>query len=290
MKVRKNTDIVIINYNSTNHLNKLIQTVNKFIKPVIKNIFIIDNNSEDFEKFLYSKLKNIRIIKNKNNVGYAKAVNQGIKLSKNKFILLLNPDTKIIDKSITNCIKYIENDDKIGIIGGKIKEYNGNSFHYTANTRATFLTGIFEFTNLKKIFPNNLFSKKFWPESHINFKKPIEVDSLCGAFILFRKKINKKLNLFNEEYFLYMEDIDFGIKNKDMGYKVVFFPKAQIEHISGASSNSKYKIVLNHWYKSRNIYFKKHLNKTESNILSTIFNIEEHLLKTYHYLKHQPYD
>lgn len=290
MKIKKNTDVIIINYNSTDHLNRLIKTLTTFLKPIINNIFIIDNNSNDFQKFKYSKSKNIIVIKNKKNVGFAKAVNQGIKISKNKFILLLNPDTKVIDQSIINCIEYINNDDKIGIIGGKIKEFDSDNFHYTANTKATFLTGLFEFTNLKKIFPNNFFSKKFWPESHYNFKQPSEVDSLCGAFIIFRKKINNKLNLFNEKYFLYMEDVDFGNKNKKMGYKVILFPQAQIEHIGGASSNSKYNIVLKHWYKSRKIYFKKHLNRFESKILSTIFNIEELFLETYHYLKHQPND
>jgi len=283
----KKITLIIITYNSNKEILNLIKSL-KFIEKIIKEIIIIDNNSTTFETEKIKNLsKKIKIIQNKRNVGFAKAVNQGIKLSKSRFILLLNPDTYLTDNSIIKSFNLIEKNKKMGIIGGKIK-YPNNKPYLSANTKPTFLTGLFEFTNLKKMFPKNKFSKKFWPESYKNIKIPTNVSSLCGAYLIFRRKINKKLNLFDESFFMYMEDIDFGIKNNNEGYKVVFDPNSQIFHIGGASSNNKYRTSLNYWYKSRKIFFKKHSNVLEGIILGIIFSLEEIFLKARNYIHHDP--
>ncbi|MBU1088979.1 glycosyltransferase family 2 protein, partial [Patescibacteria group bacterium] len=211
------------------------------------------------------------------------------KKTKNNFILLLNPDTKIIDNSIIKMFNSIKKKKRWGIIGGKIKQYKNNKKNYlTATSKPTFFTGLFEFTNLKKLFPNNIFTNKFWIENRHKNNKTIEVDSLCGAFLLFRKYLNKKINLFDKKYFLYLEDIDFCLNTKQKGYKVIYYPKSKIEHYGGGSNNSKYNTVLKHWYKSRKYFFKKHTNIISSAILNIIFDTEKNLLSLYHYIKNEP--
>lgn len=278
--------VVSINYNSTQKINLLIKSLSK-ISKYIKEIIIIDNNSKDVEK-LISK-KNIHLIRNESNLGFAKAANQGIKVSKSNLILLINPDCYLEDNSIIKSIHKITKDKKIGIIGGKIKKDNSNKYQFTANSKPSFLTGIFEFTNLKKLFPNNHFSQKFWIEKTYKLEKPIKVNSLCGAYIILRKKIGKKLNLFDERYFLYLEDIDIGDKVNNAGYKVIFDPESEVTHFGGSSSNSKYNIVLKYWYLSRKKYFQKHLNPFESAILTIVFTLEEKFLWIYHKIKAEPY-
>lgn len=283
-----NITVIIINYNSSLNTNRLINSLEKKIKKYINQIIIIDNNSVDVNNLITNN--KIQTIKNENNLGFAKAVNQGIKLSKNNIILLINPDCYLENNSIIRSIIKINNNKNIGAIGGKIKKPNSNDYHLTANTKPNFLTGLFEFTNLKKIFQNNFFTNKFWIEKTYKSKKTINVNSLCGAYIIFRKRLGNKLNLFDERYFLYMEDIDFGNKINEMGYKVVFDPESEITHIGGASSGSKYGTVLKHWYKSRKIYFQKHLSPIESIILTVIFTLEEQFLKIYHKIKTEPYE
>lgn len=279
--------IVTVNYNSSLNTNRLIKSLN-LIKKYITQIIIIDNNSNDINKIILKN--NVEIIKNSKNVGFAKAVNQGIKKSKNNIILLINPDCYLENDSIISSINKIVNNKSIGAIGGKIKKPNLNEYHLTANSKITFLTGIFEFTNFKKIFPNNKISRKFWIEKTYKSKKPTEVNSLCGAYIILRKKINNKFNLFDERYFMYMEDVDFGDKINKEGYKVVFDPESEITHVGGASSGSKYRTVLRYWYSSRKKYFQKHFNPIESSILTIIFTLEEQFLKIYHKIKAEPYE
>ncbi|MFA7676451.1 MAG: glycosyltransferase family 2 protein [Candidatus Shapirobacteria bacterium] len=275
---RSKISLIVINYNSSKNTNKLLLSIKKYIYEIIDEIIIIDNNSRDIN-YLNIKDQKIKLIKNNKNLGFAKAVNQGIDNSKNDLIILLNPDTTIIDNSILKTIDLIEKDKNIGVIGGKIKyEYKKI---FTANNTPTFLTGLFEFTNLKKIFPNNRFTLNFWPEKIKKINKPTEVSGICGAYLIFRKYDKKEdINYFNEEYFLYLEDLEFGLNMKSKGLKVIFDPRSEICHIGGVSSNNKYNMALNHWYKSRKIFFKKHLNKVEGIILNIIFTLEELFLKT----------
>lgn len=286
MSISKKLSVIIVNYNSTQYLKNLILSINK-IDQIVQEIIIVDNHSKDI-KDLQITNKKIKIIFNNDNRGFSKAVNQGIIISKSKYILLINPDCLIIDDSIVKSFEFLLKRKNIGAIGGKIQEMDSLNYQHTANSKPNFLTAIFEFTNIKKLFPNNIFSKNFWIENTFKSNIPIEVDAVCGAFVIFRKYINKKLNLFNESYFLYLEDLDFGLKIKSEGYQVFFDPNSTIKHLGGSSSNSKYNIVLKHWYKSRKIFFKKHLNVVESVILSIIFTLEECFLQIYHYIKNEP--
>lgn len=274
--------VLIINYNSNKQTIKLLKSL-KLISNYINEILIIDNCSNEDLKI--SQFNKINLIKNKQNKGFSKAVNQGIKIAKNDIILLLNPDTYLENDSIISSLKLLISNKKIAAIGGKIKNIN-NNYVPSANSKADFFTAIFEFTNLKKIFPNNSFSNKFWIKT--TQKKPIEVESVCGAYIIFRKKINNKLNLFNEKYFMYLEDIDFGNKINSLGYKVIYDPNSEITHIGGSSNNSKYKTILKYWYKSRKIYFKDNSSPLEFFFINTLFSIEELLLKIYHFFTHTP--
>ncbi len=277
--------IIIVTYNSNTTILKLLSSLH-YIENIVQEIIIIDNNSTFFDRDKIKKFsKKIKIIRNKKNLGFAKAVNQGIKKSKSSFILLLNPDTYLTDKSIIKTFNLITKDKTIGAIGGKIFDEN-KKIKYTATSSPTFLTALFEFTNLKKLFSNNRFSYKFWLEKQQKITRPIEVTSLCGAYLIIRKKIKNQLNLFDERYFLYLEDVDFGLSINKNGYKVIFDPNSHIIHIGGASTKNKYKTDLKKWYQSRKLFFKKHLPPIQSIIITLIFSIEEKILSLYKHIKH----
>lgn len=282
-KISYKISVLIVNYNSEKQTLKLLKSL-ELISNYVNEILVVDNCSN--KKFKLNQSNKIILIKNKKNLGFSKAVNQGIRIAKNNIILLLNPDTYLENNSIINSIKLINSNKKIAAIGGKIKNSINNKYIPSANSKADFFTAIFEFTNLKKIFPNNYFSKKFWIKT--TQKKPIEVESVCGAFVIFRKFIKNKLNLFNETYFMYLEDVEFGNKINSFRYKVIYDPNSEITHIGGSSNNSVYNTVLEYWYKSRKIYFKYHLPRIQSLIINTIFSIEELLLKIYHLFTHTP--
>ncbi|OIP87756.1 hypothetical protein CO168_01530 [Candidatus Shapirobacteria bacterium CG_4_9_14_3_um_filter_36_12] len=281
-KVVNKISVITVNFNTASYVNKLIKSL-QIIDNYIQEIIIIDNNSNNSQPI--NTTNKTKIILNGSNLGFSKAVNQGIKVSKSEYILLINPDCYLENSSILQSIQLLIKDNQIGIVGGKIKTSIPNKYHMTANNKANFMTGLFEFTNLKKIFPNNYFSKKFWVETK-TIHTITQVESICGAYMLIRKHIGSILNLFDERYFLYMEDVDFGNKVNSLGYKVFFDPRSEIVHVGGKSSNSKYNIVLLAWYISRKKYFKKHLRPFESLILLAIFSIEEKILTIIKKIQH----
>jgi len=282
----KQLSIICINYNSSRHLLHLIKSTTH-IKNAIKETIIIDNNSKD--KYLLELItdKKVKIIRNDSNVGFSKAVNQAICISKSEYILLINPDCIIPDNSINKSFQYLLEHKNVGVIGGKIID-SQNNLTFTANNKPTLGTMLFEFTNLKKIFPNNKFTKQFWPEKNNIFNTPTPVSSLCGAFILFRKKSKSGDLLFNEKYFLYLEDVSFGLSVNKMGMKVMFDPRSHIIHLGGKSNNSKYKILLKYWYRSRKILLKEVVSEPLSCIISLLYTLEEKFLAYYHKIKHEP--
>lgn len=267
--------IIIVSYNVKNKIMLCI-------KPIIglKNteIIIIDNNSTDNSyEYLYSQLKStkiIKLLKNLKNKGFAKAVNQGIKISKGEKILLLNPDTIPNQKSIKILIKFLDNKIKVGLVGGKMTKPQSGEIHGTYVDMPNFLTGIFEFTNLKKIFKNNYFSKKFYYKDKL-INKPKLVYGLSGGFLLFKKALTEKIGMLDENFFMYLEDVDFGIRSRLAGYKNYYLPSATIIHDSGSSSNNQYKINVSAWRNSKKYFFKKYLNHVEYLLLSLIFNLDD---------------
>lgn len=289
----KNNNIttIIVNYNSKKYLYNLMDSINIYSK--LNEIIIIDNNSNidnvpkiNEIKKIYKKRGVVKILHNENNLGFAKAVNQGVRNAKSEYVLLLNPDTQLTDKKSIQILAKSLSKKNVSVVGGSIINDN-NIKQKTATGNINFMTGLFEFTNLKKIFPKNKFSNRFWLK-HKNITNNTTVKTLCGAFIMFKRKINNTLNLFDESFFLYLEDIDFCLKNSINKKKIVYCPKAIIFHHGGKSNSSKYNTELKYWYVSRKILFNKYLPKYQSVIINCIFNIEEQLLRLYHFLKNEP--
>lgn len=273
----KNLSIIIVNYNTTHYTQKLIQSINKFLNIPRNNIIIVDNKSKD-RKHLSKKYQEYQLILNKKNLGFSTAVNQGLRKNKNPYVLILNPDSVLTDDSVIKMLDRISADPSIGIIGGKIFDKDGKNSNYTPNKfKLNILLALFEFTILKKIFRDNPITKKF--KFHSDYE--CEVDALCGAFMMFRRKVNKNKIFFDENYFMYLEDLDFSIQMNKSGLKNVFFPQSTINHIGGVSSKSKFKIIHKYWYKSRAYFFKKYLSKFSNLILGIIFYVEIKILSLF---------
>jgi len=287
---REKATMITVNYNSTKYLNRLLRSVEK-IKNELSTVIIIDNNTPKFQEELVTpkKLtKIIRIIKNRHNIGFSKGVNMGIALARSNLILLLNPDTFLPNRSVVKTLDKIRKDKNIGIISGTLIDEKTGCTQLSVNMKPTFMTALFEFTNLKKLIPNNPFTKRFWPQIDNVNKKIMEVDAVCGAYMIFRKKHKNKTNTFDENYFLYLEDLDFGISAKNRGVRVLFDAESTVVHTGGASSGSIYNIELKNWYKSRRYFFQKYLTKPQGFIISIVFNMEEKLLKILHKITNTP--
>lgn len=273
-------NIVIVTYNSEKHIEKCIDSIAKNdVNPIKHHIIIVDNNSNDNTvkevKKLQKKYDTISLIENKKNTGFAKAVNQGIRKSIDRdYILLLNPDTILEKNSLLNLVECSENNNA-GISGGstqdKMGNENGSYFRFP-----NLMVGIFDFTNFRKLTITDKWHKYFY---YLDSKKPksdeFPVDVVTGGYMLIKNSTIDRIGYLDEEYFMYLEDVDYCLRAKNADIKTFHTNSSKILHIGGASSDNKDKIRHSSWLKSRKIFFAKHFGLLENIIIQPLFLIDD---------------
>jgi len=218
-----NLSIIIVTWNTAKITQKCVQTINKFLNN--PEIIVVDNGSVDDTVKILSQEKNVKIIKNNDNLGFSKANNIGFKQASNDYILFMNSDIELIDDSINNLFKYFKDKDNIGIIGPKF-----------LNPDLTVQASVFPkqsaLNAFKEFYLNQKNSySKYIPKSN----DPVKVWAISGGCILTRKSFFKKIGGWNEKYFFYFEDLDLCRKINKLGKDVIYYPKCKIIHRHGAS-------------------------------------------------------
>lgn len=258
--------VSIVNFNAGEYLLKTLDSLSNIKDSVDLEIFIVDNNSADdsIEK-AQKKYPKINYILNKENVGFGKAHNQVLKEIQDEFVLILNPDIEVKTGVLDKLLKYIDENPEVGAITPEIVFENGE-VDMTAHRGLPTPWASFKYYFLKD---DSLYHLKDRQDNKIH-----EVDSITGAFFLTKKEVLEKVGLFDEEYFMYAEDIDLCVRIKEAGFKVMYDPTIQVLHYKGISSGLKKHSnhlstadketklrSLNYFYSTMKIFYKKHLAK-----------------------------
>ncbi len=250
-------DILIVNHNSTDCAINSIKSVYQTLNGIQANIIVVDNHSDDEPERIKNAFPNIELILNQENLGFSRAVNQSIHISHAPFVVILNPDTVILDSFFCDAIAFLKENSNVGILGPRIYDKDG-TIQGSARKFPTPLTSLFgRKSPLTKIFPNNPISKK----EFLCFKcngKPIEVDWVSGACMAVNRKAIEEVGGFDERFFLYWEDTDLCKRIKDKGWKIIYNPSSNINHYVGFSSSQKPIFSTFHFHKSCYHLFKKH--------------------------------
>ncbi|HEB61744.1 MAG TPA: glycosyltransferase family 2 protein, partial [Bacteroidetes bacterium] len=250
--------IIIVNYNVRYFLEQCLISVYKSVKNLNVEIFVVDNDSVDNSvEVVKNKFPDVKLIDNKQNLGFAKANNQALKIAKGKYVLLLNPDTLVEEDTLIKSFEYMENNPDTGALGVKLIDGEGEFLPESKRGFPTLSSSFYRLTGLSKLFPKsrtfNQYNLGFLDEDEIS-----EVDVLSGAFMFIRRDILKNVGLLDEDFFMYGEDIDFSYRIKKAGYKVVYFPKTKIVHFKGESTKKSTLKYHNIFYKAMSIFAKKH--------------------------------
>lgn len=263
----KTLEIIIVSYNSLNWLKKTLDSLNSFYLPYSKYnniITVVDNASSDGTVYMLQRnYPKVNLIKSQNNVGFSAGNNLALKQSKADFIMLLNSDTEFNEKSnIDELLKYLENDETIGIITPKLILSNGEMDKACHRGEPGLLDSLFYFAGLERIFPKIKFFTKYHL-LHKNLNQIHEVDAVSGACMIMRNTTLKKIGYFDERFFMYSEDMDLCRRFRQNGYKIIFYPGIEIIHHkykSGMQSGDKQikKKISNHFYKSFLLYYDKY--------------------------------
>ena len=242
--------IIILTYNSANYINKLLESIVKFNKSSNYEIIVVDNNSEDetVKRVLSIKYKvlSIKLVQNSENFGFSKGINIGAKVAGGEYLLFINPDCEWSKGTTREFVSIFEQDVKVGVVGGKILAKNGVAEKSAGNFLKTLEV------LLTALGLDETLGARFSPN------KRCGVDFVSGGFMAVRKSLFEKLNGFDENLFLYVEDMEFCFRVKKEGKKVMFDPSVQIIHESHGSSNRSF--AIENIYRGLLYFHKKHGN------------------------------
>lgn len=264
--------IVIVNYNVSYFLEQALTSVFKALQHVDGEVFVVDNNSVDNSlSMLASKFPQVHVIANKENVGFARANNQAIRISQGEYVLLLNPDTVVEEDTFEKCIAFMDKTPDAGGLG--VKMINGKGEFLPESKRGIPVPAVafYKLFGLSKLFPH---SQKFGAY-HLTYLCNDEIHSvevLSGAFMLMRKSVLDKVGLLDEDYFMYGEDIDLSYRILKGGYKNYYFPETRIIHYKGESTKKGSLNYVHVFYKAMQIFARKHFSQKNAKLFNLLID------------------
>lgn len=263
----KKLSISIVNFNSGGYLVECLKSLDKLKKELNFDVWIVDNSSSDgsLEK-AKKEYPNLNYIENKENLGFGKANNQVLKKINTEYILFLNPDCNVPEKTLSGMVKFMDDNADVAASSCRVEKADGSLDLASHRGFPTPWTS-FKYYMLRE--------DSLYHQTYKDMTKPHEVDAIVGAFFLARKSVLDKLGGFDEDYFLYAEDIDLCFRIKKAGYKVFYVPEVKVIHMKGVSSGIKShskeissaskeikEKSLNYFYETMIIFYRKNLAKS----------------------------
>ncbi|MFC1632705.1 methyltransferase domain-containing protein [Patescibacteria group bacterium] len=246
--------VLIVNYNSREYLAQNLVELFASKKPAYLDteVIVVDNNSSDGSvDYLRQQFPEAQVVSQTTNTGFGAGINRAAQEATGAYYYLLNPDAKTTWQEIGKVVKYLKDDREVGIVGSKILGFVGEN-QGSFGDFPSVGTEIMESFNFSKIGGGHL----IWPRVYNRklFNTTRTVDWVGGAGLAIRSKLFDRLNGFDEDFFLYFEDIDLCKRMWEIGYKVVYYPKSVVRHIQGASGANNSNVYRN----GRSQYIQKH--------------------------------
>jgi len=258
--------VIIVSYNSGSLVGSNIESLYREGLPEKTEIIVVDNNSkDDTVAFLRSDFPEITLIANKENLGLAKAVNQGIEAASGDYYLMLNPDIIALPNAVKNLVQFMDEHDDVGLAGGKLLSPNGELQH-SCYRFYTPLTVLYRRTPLGKTKAGQRAIDRFLMSDfdHASIK---DVDWLMGSCYCLRRKAVDQVGGMDERFFLYFEDVDWCRRFWEKNWRVTYVPQATFSHFHQQSSRRQPLLgIITNWTTREHIrsafkYFSKYWGK-----------------------------
>lgn len=254
--------VIIVSWNVRELLRPCLSSIYKSIEDQREGsgtteIIVVDNASQDgTPQMVREEFPQVILIESKKNLGFSKGNNLGIKRSQGRCLLLLNPDTEVLDNALGSMLAYMETNPQLGALGPRLLDARG----MIISSRRRFpslATALFESTTLEGWFPKHSLIQRYRfadkPEDRVQ-----EVDWVAGACLLLRRAALDGVGLLDEDFFMYSEELDLCYRLRRAGWKTVYFPPAQVVHQQGKSSEQVEAFKHHQFQRSKILFFRKH--------------------------------
>ncbi len=269
--------VVIVNYNVKYFLEQALLSVREASKRLNVEVFVVDNNSVDgSNQLVREKFPEVKLIANKDNVGFSKANNQAMRVSKGRYVLLLNPDTLVEEDTFDKVVAFMDEHPDAGGLGVKMVDGKGIFLPESKRGLPTPEVSFYKIFGLSSLFPKS----KIFGQYHLGYldeNETNEIEILAGAFMLMRKETLDKVGLLDEDFFMYGEDIDLSYRIIKGGYKNYYFPETTIIHYKGESTKKGSLNYVRIFYNAMIIFVRKHFSEGRANLFAFCINVAVYL-------------
>ncbi len=251
--------VIIVNYNVQYFLEQCLISVQAASKNIVSEIIVVDNNSGDEScTMILQKFPSVQLIENKDNIGFSKSNNQGVAVAEGEYVLILNPDTVIAEDTLEKVLLFADQQENLGAIGVQFIDGTGNFLPECKRNIPTI-----EIASRKLMGD----SKKYYA-SQIKEEEVSKVEVLTGAFMLLKRDIYNMVGGFDEDYFMFGEDIDLSYKLLNKGLQNYYYGASTIIHYKGEST-IKDRTYLKNFYGAMELFYGKHF---KSNVASRLLS------------------
>lgn len=249
--------VQIVNWNAREPLRQCLQSIYGSPPRVPYEVVVFDNHSCDGSvQMIEKEFPQVRLLVSEQNLGFSRGHNHCAKVAQGKYLFLLNPDTLVAAGALEQLVAFAEAHPEVGIVGPKILNPDG-SLQYSCRRFPNPVAALFRNTPLGRLFPHNRYTRDYlmtdWDHSSVR-----EVDWVSGAAFLIRKAVYDQLGGFDEQFFMYCEDVDLCYRAWQAGWKVVYIPDAVIYHAIGRSTDLVANRMIRTFHQSMYRYYKKH--------------------------------
>lgn len=278
MNNKIDVSVIIVNYKSKKEIFDCLTSIFKSDAKISLEIIIVDNDEKIvIKKNLQKKFPSIKYIKSLRNVGFGAANNLGARYARGRYLFFLNPDTKIFKNTINSLYEFIDKNKKTAIVAPLLLDKSKRPYLLQGAKELTPFRAICALSFIEKFFPKNRIYKDYYLYGW-NKKDNKEVDVVPGAAFIIRNELFKKIGGFDENFFLFFEELDLCKKVNELGYKIFIIPKAKAIHLWGASTGRSKKDMKKIFSESRFYYFKKHFGLPKAVIAEVFLRADKFIL------------
>ena len=258
-KYADRVDVVIVNWNAGHQLAECIESVRQYDDAVVRGLIVVDNGSHDGSADIESGWAKLLVDKVHANLGFGRACNRGVAQGNAPYVLFLNPDTLLTEPAISKAVAFLESEQgrEYAVCGIKLIDETGHATQHCARfpTLGTFVAVASGADKIAPLLFPGLLMKDF---DHLSSRP---VDHVQGAFYLIRRDLFEQIGGFDEDYFVYLEDLDLSLRVRRAGYRSHYLAEASAFHRGGGTSGQVKGIARFYSIEARLLYARKHFRR-----------------------------
>jgi GT2 family glycosyltransferase len=265
--------VIIVNWNTKQFVLDCIQSLFTYKGDYELEIIVVDNASKDDSVSAFkANFPDVIVLENKQNLGFAKANNQGIRIAQSRYVCLVNSDILFLEDSLRPMLNYMDNHPEVGMLGPKLL-WQDQTLQGSCRKFPSLWNTLCPAIGLTNLFPHASFFSGEHMVGYFKHDQIKDADVLVGAFLMVRQLALKQVGDMDDKYFMYCEEVDWCKRFIIAGWKIRFFPETKVIHYGGGSSASEPVRFFREYCLSNLRYWNKHYTKLSVAVYRTLMII-----------------